>query len=215
MKGKFRIFKKRRLTDDAGKKPKSIWYNSRYDASTYGIMVLQDIFGRGNHFNYPKSLLLMEDILKITSEPDSLILDYFAGSGTTGHATLNLNKQDGGNRRFVLCTNNENKICEEVTYERLKRVMKGYKNKKEEKVEGLGGNLSYFKTDLVNVDKLRRVSDDAKIKITYQAGEMIALREDTLNEIDKNEWWQIFKGNGKLTGIYFTENKAKLNNPRL
>ena len=56
--------------------------------------------------------------------------------------------------------------------ERLKRVIKGYKNKKEENTEGLGGNLSYFKTMLVNVDKLQRVSDESKIKITYQVGEL-------------------------------------------
>lgn len=210
VKGKYRVFKKRRLTDDAGKKPKSVWYNSRYDASTHGIMVLQDIFGRGNHFNYPKSLLLMRDILEVTSKPDSLILDFFAGSGTTGHAVLDLNKEDAGNRRFVLCTNNENNICEEVTYERLKSVMKGYKNKKGKKVQGLGGNLSYYKTDLVNTEKLHRVSDEVKIKITYQAGEMIAIREDTPTEVEKNDWWQIFEGNGRLTAIYFKEDKIKL-----
>jgi hypothetical protein len=79
-----------------------------------------------------------------------------------------------------------------------------------EKVEGLGGNLSYFKTDLVSVDKLRRISDESKIKVTYQAGEMIALREDTLNEIERNDWWQIFESDAKLTAIYFTENKTKL-----
>lgn len=210
VKGKNRIFKKRRLTDDLGKKPKSVWYNSRYDASTHGIMILQDIFGRGNHFNYPKSLLLMEDILKITSKPNSNILDFFAGSGTTGHAVLELNKEDGGNRRFILCTNNENNICEEVTYERLKRVMKGYKNKKGEPVAGLGGNLSYYKTDLVNTDTLNTVSDDMKIKITYQTGEMIAIREDTLAEVEKNDAWQIFEGNGKITAIYFKEDKTRL-----
>lgn len=210
VKGKYRIYKKRRLTEDTGKKPKTIWQHPRYDASTYGIMVLQEIFGRGNHFNYPKSVLLMEDILKIASKPNSIILDFFAGSGTTGHATLELNKQDGGDRRFILCTNNENNICEEITYERMKRVMQGYKNKKGSKVEGLGGNLSYFKTDLVSIDKLRRISDDAKIKVTYRAGEMIAMREDTLEEVQKNDWWQIFEGNGKLTAIYFKEDKTKL-----
>lgn len=210
VKGKYRVYKKRRLTAEAGKKPKTVWYNPRYDASSYGIMVLQEIFGRGNHFNYPKSLLLMRDLLEVTSKPNSLILDFFAGSGTTGHAVLALNKEDGGNRQFILCTNNENNICEEVTYERLKRVMKGYKNKKGEKIDGLGGNLAYYKTDLVNTEKIHRISDEAKIKITYQAGEMIAIREGTPTEIEKNEWWQIFEGGEKLTGIYFKEDKTKL-----
>lgn len=210
VKGKYRVFKKRRLTDEAGKKPKSIWYNPRYDASTYGIMVLQDIFGRGNHFNYPKSLLLMEDILEITAKPNSLVLDFFAGSGTTGHAVLNLNERDGGSRRFVLCTNNENNICEEVTYERIKRVVKGYKNRRGNPVDGVPGNLGYYKTDLVNIEKLQTVSDTARLKITYQAGEMIAIREDTLTEKEKNEWWQIFEDHGRVTAIYFREDKSRL-----
>ncbi|WKZ29440.1 MAG: site-specific DNA-methyltransferase [Patescibacteria group bacterium] len=210
VKGRDRIFKKRRLTVDTGKKPKSVWYNSRYDASTQGIMVLQDIFGRGNHFNYPKSLLLMEDILEITSKPDSLVLDFFAGSGTTGHAVLKLNKKDGGNRRFVLSTNNENKICEEVTYERLKRVIKGYTNSKDKNTVGLGGNLTYYKTALVSIDQLQKVSDEAKIKIAYQAGEMIAVRESTPDELEKNDWWQLFGGSGKIMAVYFKEDKARL-----
>lgn len=62
----------------------------------------------------------------------------------------------------------------------------------------------------MNIEKLHKVSDEAKIKVTYQAGEMIAVREDTLNEIEKNEWWQIFEGNGKVTAVYFKEDKAKL-----
>ena len=210
VKGSLRIYKKRRLTENIGKKPKTLWYHPRYDASTQGIMLLQDIFGRGNHFNYPKSILLMEDILNITSKKDSLILDFFAGSGTTGHAVLKLNKGDGGNRKFILCTNNENKICEEVTYERIKKVIRGYKNRRGEKVDGLGGNLSYYRTDIVNINKLHRISDEAKIKVTFHAGEMIAVREDTLDEVAKNEWWQIFEGNGRLTAIYFKEDKVRI-----
>lgn len=161
-------------------------------------------------FAYPKPTKLIKLLLDSIGNKNIRVLDFFAGSGTTGHAILDLNREDGGNRKFVLCTNNENKICEEVTYERIRRVMKGYKNKNGEKVAGIGGNLAYFKTDLVNVEKLQRISDESKIKITYQAGEMIALREDTLNEVEKNEWWQIFEGEGRLTAIYFTENKTKL-----
>jgi adenine-specific DNA-methyltransferase len=115
-----------------------------------------------------------------------------------------------GNRKFILCTNNENNICEEVTYERVKRVIKGYKNKKDEKVTGLGGNLRYYKTDLVDIERLQNTPDQSKVKLTYQAGEMIGLRENTLNEVEKNEWWQIFEGNGKLSAIYFKEDKEKL-----
>ncbi|MEN9551956.1 MAG: hypothetical protein RI935_333 [Candidatus Parcubacteria bacterium] len=188
---------------------KTHWSRKEYHAYHFGTKIIEDILGV-KKFDFPKSLNLIVDILKLSTKKDSTVLDFFAGSGTTGHAVLELNKQDGGNRKFILCTNNENKICEEVTYERVKRVIKGYKNKKGEKVEGLSGNLSYYKTDLVNIEKLHKVSDEAKIKVTYQAGEMIAVREDTLNEVEKNEWWQIFEGNGKISAIYFKEDKSKL-----
>lgn len=188
---------------------KTHWIDPKYHAIHYGTKVVENILG-GKKFDFPKSLHLLVDTLKLTSNKNATILDFFAGSGTTGHAVLELNKQDGGNRKFILCTNNENNIAEDVTYERLKRVSKGYKNKKDQKVEGLGGNLSYYKTDLVDIEKLQRVSDESKIKITYQAGEMIAIRENTLNQSDKNDWWQIFENEEKKTAIYFKENKKKL-----
>ncbi len=188
---------------------KTVWDDAKYNANIYGTQLLSQIIPE--KFPFPKSLHLVKECIETVNQGKELtILDFFAGSGTTGHAVLELNKQDGGNRKFILCTNNENKICEEVTYERIKRVIKGYTNKKGEKVEGLGGNLSYYKTDLVNIEKLHKVSDEARIKVTYQAGEMIAVREDTLNEVEKNDWWQIFDGNGKVTAIYFKENKEKL-----
>ena len=188
---------------------KTHWIDPKYHAIHYGTKVVENILG-GKKFDFPKSVYLLIDTLKLTSTKNSTVLDFFAGSGTTGHAVLELNKQDGGKRKFILCTNNENNIAEEVTYERLKRVIKGYKKKKGEKIEGLGGNLSYYKTDLVDIEKLQRISDESKIKITYQAGEMIAIRENTLNESDKNDWWQIFESDNKKTAIYFKEDKLKL-----
>lgn len=188
---------------------KTHWIDPKYHAIHYGTKVVENILG-GKKFDFPKSLYLLIDTLKLTSTKNSTVLDFFAGSGTTGHAVLELNKQDGGKRKFILCTNNENNIAEDVTYERLKRVIKGYKNKKGEKVESIGGNLSYYKTDLVNIEKLQRISDESKIKITYQAGEMIAIRENTLNELDKNDWWQIFENEEKKTAIYFKEDKVKI-----
>lgn len=192
------------------------WVDSRYNATSHGTLLLEKILGK-NIFDYPKSLYLLVDILKLTTKQDSIVLDFFAGSGTTGHAVLELNKEDGGSRKFILCTNNENNngsgsggIAESVCYPRIKNVIKGYKDKKNEKVAGLGGNLSYYQTDLVNIEKIHKIPDEAKIRVTYQAGEMIAVREDTLNEVEKNEWWQIFEGKGRMTAIYFKEDKSKL-----
>ncbi|MDO7787877.1 site-specific DNA-methyltransferase [Desulforamulus aquiferis] len=97
----YKVFKKRRL-EGAGKKPKTIWFDSKYDASSHGIMLLRNMFGLGNHFSYPKSLYTVYDALFLISKEDSIILDYFAGSGTTGHAVINLNREDDGNRKYIL-----------------------------------------------------------------------------------------------------------------
>lgn len=101
-------------------------------------------------FNNPKSKKLMMEIIKVSRIRNPLILDFFAGSGTTLHATMQLNAEDGGRRQCILVTNNENNICEEVTYERNKRVINGYVTPKGEWVEGLKQNsLRYFKTEML------------------------------------------------------------------
>ena len=155
---------------------------------------------------------LINFIINQSSKRNSLILDFFAGSGTTGHAVLELNKEDGGNRKFILCTNNEGKIAEKVTYPRIKKVIKGYKkNGTGEKVEGLGGNLEYLKTEFVDVDNINKVSDKKKLEFTHEAGEMIALKEDCFQEVIKNKHYQVFTdGKDKYVGIYFRENTEKL-----
>lgn len=95
-----------------------------------------------------KPVDLIKQIVSLYPQNDSLVLDFFAGSGTTGHAVLSINKDDGGNRRFILCTNNQNNICEEVTYKRLKNVICGYDDK-----ESLPANLRYYKTDMIPKSK--------------------------------------------------------------
>ena len=85
-----------------------------------------------------KPVKLIERILRLNSKKTSLILDFFAGSGTTAQAVIQLNKEDDGNRRYILCTNNENNICEEVTYQRLTNIQ-----------EELPHNLKYYKTDFI------------------------------------------------------------------
>ena len=109
---------------------------------------LLDILGDRDLFETPKPTKMIKEIIRVASNKNSIVLDFFAGSGTTGQAVLELNKEDEGNRQFILCTNNENNICEEVTYERLKRVINGYTTLKEKKVEGIHANLKYLKTKL-------------------------------------------------------------------
>ena len=98
-----------------------------------------------NIFRFPKPTGLILFCINLFADKNITVLDFFAGSGTTGHAVLKANDADGGKRKFLLCTNNENGICETVTYPRLKKVMKGYDDN-EKKVQGLGGNLKYYKT---------------------------------------------------------------------
>lgn len=180
------------------------WTKKEYHGYHFGTKILENILGP-KKFDFPKSLFLIKDVLSLTARKNATILDFFAGSGTTGHAVLELNKEDGGNRQFILCTNNENKIAEEVTYPRVKKVIQGYGD-----TEGLGGALRYYKTKLVDIEKLQKIPDERRLKLTYQAGEMIALRENTLDETEKNEWWQIFENNNKTVAIYFQEDKQKL-----
>ncbi|MFZ2970033.1 MAG: site-specific DNA-methyltransferase, partial [Minisyncoccia bacterium] len=77
VKGKYRIFKKRRISNIVGTKPKTVWYDPRYDASTYGIMLLQNIFCRKDVFPYPKSFYTTQDIIRLISKKDSVVLDFF------------------------------------------------------------------------------------------------------------------------------------------
>jgi len=180
---------------------KNVWTDKRYQSEFHGTNLLKDILGKTT-FNYPKSLYAVEDILKITTNTNSIILDFFAGSGTTGHAVLELNKEDGGNRHFILCTNNENNICTDVCYPRIKKVIEGYKNLKGEWVEALGGNLKYFKTDFVDYDE---PTDRNKIKLTQQATEMLCVKEGTFEKVIDNERFKIFKNSSHYTGIIWDQ----------
>lgn len=150
--GKFAIYKKQRPTigDLPTKKPKSLFYKPEYSSGN-GTAQLKDIF-REKVFNNPKPVDLIIDFLRISSSPSSTILDFFAGSGTTGHAVLKLNAEDGGHRGFILCTNNENNICRDITYQRLKTVITGKRKDGSVYSDGMPGSLKYFKVDFVPVD---------------------------------------------------------------
>ena len=118
-----------------GKTPRSMTMD--FGGTTDGDSDLKSIFGK-KIFNYPKSVKYISTLLSTIKNKNSLILDFFAGSGTTGHAVVQLNKEDGGNRKYILCTNNENDICEEVTYQRLKKIQ-----------EELPHNLKYLRTEFI------------------------------------------------------------------
>jgi adenine-specific DNA-methyltransferase len=104
-------------------------------------------------FTTPKPVRLIERILRIATQPDDIVLDFFAGSGTTAHAVMKLNAEDGGKRRFILVSSTEategepdKNLCRNVCAERVRRVIQGYTNKKGDAVDGLGGGFAYLRT---------------------------------------------------------------------
>jgi adenine specific DNA methylase Mod len=80
---------------------------------------LAEIFGKRDVFSTPKPMRLAKEFVRVATNKNSIVLDFFAGSGTTGHAVMDLNIEDGGNRKFILITNNENDICKKVTIPRI------------------------------------------------------------------------------------------------
>ena len=114
-------------------------------------------------FDYPKPVRLLDRIFRLASNPDSIILDSFAGSGTTAHAVLNLNKQDGGNRKFILVEMED--YAETITAERVRRVINGYGDGKNA-VEGTGGAFAYYELGepMMNGDYLNENQPIEKIR---------------------------------------------------
>jgi adenine specific DNA methylase Mod len=104
---------------------------------------------KGINFDYPKPVGLIKYLLQFHANKDAVVLDFFAGSGTTGEAVVQLNIDDEGTRKFILVTNNEGNICHEVTYPRLSKVMNGFTNSSSKKIPGIGGNLNFFRTNFL------------------------------------------------------------------
>ena len=130
-------------------------------------------------FTNPKPVKLIQRILEIASDKNSIVLDYFAGSGTTMHATMQLNAEDGGHRQCILVTNNENNICEQVTFERNKRVINGYTTSKSEQVAGLTkNNLRYYKADFIS----REPSSKNKRELVKAATDLLCIKENMYQE---------------------------------
>jgi len=152
-----------------------------------------------NVFTYPKPLSLMNEILCMATRSNSTILDFFAGSGTTGHAVLELNKEDGGNRQFILCTNNENGICEEVTYPRIKTVITGSRGDGSTYSDGIPANVRYFKTDFV---KQSEDTDENRVLLTERCYELLQIKEGCYNEIKNEEL--------RIKSLKFWRNETKL-----
>jgi site-specific DNA-methyltransferase (adenine-specific)/adenine-specific DNA-methyltransferase len=145
-KGKVPAYKRyKHLLRNDGVVPQTLWpheFAGHTDGSRKELReVLHDIPSVSD-FATPKPSLLIQRVLQIATDKESLILDSFAGSGTTAHAVLKQNDEDGGNRRFIMVEMDEN-IAQDVTRERVKRVAEGYSNAKGQTVEGLGGGFQF------------------------------------------------------------------------
>jgi len=179
----YTLYLKEREEDSKGEKPKTYWDKPKYSAVN-GTNELKRIFsdqeGIEKIFDYPKSPYLMTDILKITTDKDATVLDFFAGSGTTAQAVLQLNKVDGGNRRFIICTNNE------IGPKLLKQLQDSGKSPHEIEEEGISRKVCYpriarvirgyaYSGDSVNLIHEKKVSID----VLKMMGEVLEEVENT------------------------------------
>lgn len=147
--------------------------------------------------NGKKPVRLIKNILKMIKNSNAIVLDFFAGSGTTGQAVLELNDEDRGNRRFILCTNNENSICEEKTYPRIKNIMCGYNN-----YPALNNNLKYYKCEFVDYIGTR---DQLYYDLTEKCVPMLCVKSNTFEVIEKNKEYAIYSNleKTKYSCVYF------------
>jgi len=168
--GKYRL--KKYLSETEGRLLSDIWIDDE-------IKALQGGSSEYMGFVTQKPLSLIKRICKLFHNK-ALILDFFAGSGTTGEAIIESNKDDDGRRKFILCTNNEDnngdgkKIAEDICYPRIKKVIQGFIDNKSKKIEGFEGNLKYLKTDFVDANP----TDRNKKKLVDKSTEMLCLKED-------------------------------------
>ena len=206
--GEYKLHKKVYLAEEKGKLPYSI-IGADIGRTELGGLEVKEIFGGQKLFSYPKPTQLITHFISMSSTPSSTILDFFAGSGTTLHATMKLNEEDGGNRQCILVQLNENNICEEVTYERNRRVMQGYTNSKGEQIPGLGNSLKYYKTAFIGQNNCKNANDDDRTELAKKAGCLLSLGENTLDEICSTEYYQLFTGSKEATAVYFTDDYEK------
>ena len=165
--------------------------------------LLLEIFNNQKLFDYPKPISLIKYIVNFIERDNLTVLDFFAGSGTTLHAVMQLNAEDGGKRQCILCTNNENGICENVTYERNKRVINGYTKPNGEVVEGLhNNNLRYYRTDFVG----RRRTPQNMRRLMLLSSDMLCIKENLYTEHDEFGGLETMKNGFR----YFSDGKNQM-----
>lgn len=188
-------------TDTTSAQPNLLLEHGTTDNSAR--LVNNEILGVPELFSNPKPIELVSHFIQIGGNKNSLILDFFAGSGTTLHAVMQLNAEDGGRRQCILCTNNENGICENVTYERNKRVINGYTKPNGDYVEGLhNNNLRYYRTDFVG----RSRSTKNMRRLVALSTDMLCIKENLYSEQKQFAGMPTFKNIYR----YFSDGEKKM-----
>ena len=159
-------------------------------------------------FSYSKPFELIQHLIKITNKNKNInVLDFFAGSGTALHAVMNLNDFDNGKRTCIITTNNENNICEEVTYPRCERTINPYTNKKGKEMPSFpNNNLRYYKSEFVS----RETSLKNKRELTYLATELLCIKEDCYTTFpSKEKWFKAFTSKSAQFIVIYDETKIE------
>ena len=187
---------KRYLSDvKDGIVPQTMWFYKdvgHTQEAKKELLELVDFATSDDVFITPKPTRLIQRILQIATDKDSLILDSFAGSGTTGHAVLKQNAEDGGNRRFIL-VEMDDAIARNVTAERVRRMAQGYTNAKEQAVEGLGGGFQFCR---LSAEPLFDADGQIRRDVTFaQLAEFVWFAETGTS------WMPSFRGGGAEPGI--------------
>lgn len=184
---------KKFLSDKVSKIPSSLL--TKQGSTKVGMDELKEIFDGENIFSYPKNTTLISYLINLHPNKSAIVLDFFAGSGTTGHAVLKLNTEDNGNRQFILATNNEKRIADNVTYPRIKKVIGGYGDN-----EAIPANLRYFQTDFVEKGKN---NDQTRADLVARAVDMINVREATFEKVEVKKGYVLSQSATAFTAIIF------------
>ena len=181
--------------------------------------MLTNIFGKEDVFDFPKHPSLIEYLLQFRDDKNALILDSFAGSGTTAHAVLNLNKQDGGNRKFILVEMED--YAENITAERVRRVINGYGDGKNA-VEGTGGSFSFYElgepvfnadgylNENIGTEKLREYIWYSETRRPYAGSDATHCNGATHCAATNDTTHKYFLGNNNGTAYYFYYEKDRI-----
>ena len=181
-----------------------LWLDDYQNAK--GTKVLGDVLGSKGVFNNPKPVELVQYCIKLSTNKSATILDFFAGSGTTGQAVLELNKEDGGHRQFILCTNNGDKgpdsvkIAEDITYPRVKTVITGTRQDGSKYSDGIPANLRYYK--ISHREKKPSIDANRQDIVAYMEN-IIQVKENAYKQLEVNEDFAIYESNEKYVGLVF------------